>query len=451
MRRAVVIAVLLAGGSAWGDDALERMRELFERGQDAYEAGKYELAASEFRAAYAVRPAASLLYNQAVCHERLGDPSRAVQLFRGYLDDAPRASDRAAVEKRIADLERRVSVAPAATRGVVFVDSKPAGASLWLDSKDGAPIGTTPWNGAVEGTHVLIVEAPGHVAERRTITGRAGVVNNLYFSLAQPQFLSFVEVFSNVPGAEVYIDERSHGPVGVTPYRSHLTPGKHRVIVGGEGLAEVVEEVDFQPGKVGTVRVKLAKAPVGYVVVRGRTVDGATVKLDGVPVCRAPCRFATPAGARAVTVEKPGLKPLRRTVEVGSATEIDLAVRLAPRQPRTDLVWKAALAAAAIGGGIYLGVQANGIQDSLERDLAAGMPPLASDDDRYLRGKIYALSADGLFLAGGAVAIYSAISLLSEKGPPSTAEVAPRELFPGLSLAPAVGPGYGGVSAEARF
>jgi len=79
------------------------------------------------------------------------------------------------------------------------------------------------------------------------------------------------------------------------------------------------------------------------------------------------------------------------------------------------------------------------------------MPPLAPDDERYTQGKIYALSADGLFLVGGAVAVYTALSLLSEPGPPSTSESAPRELFPGLSVAPALAPGYGGVAAEMKF
>ena len=451
MRGLVVCVTLLCGGVAAADDTLDRIRELFDRGHDAYEAGAYEVAASEFRAAHALRPAASLLFNEAVCYEKLGDAGRAVRLFRRYLEAAPRAADRAAVEQRIDDLERRVKVAPAAPRGVVFIESRPAGASIYLDSKDGPPIGTTPWNGSIEGTHTVIISAPGHLDERRSLTGRPGVVNNFYFTLAQPHLTSFVVVTANAPGAEVYIDEKSYGPVGTTPYRSHLTPGKHRVIVGGEGLTDSVQEVDFEAGRIHELHARVERAAVGYVVVHGRSVEGATVKLDGVPVCRAPCRFPSPSGARQITVEKAGSKPLRRTVEVGRATEVDLTVRLAPRQARTDVIWKAAFAAAAIGGGVYLGLQANAVQDSLERDLAAGMPPLSADDDRYTRGKLYALSADGLFLAGGAVAAYTAISLLSEKGPPSTAEAAPRELHPGLSVAPALGPGYGGVSAELRF
>jgi len=451
MRRAIVLGALLWATAASADDALDQMRELFDRGQDAYEGGKFEVAASEFRAAYAVRPAASLLFNEAVCYEKLGDERRAVRLFRSYLEAAPQAPDRLAVEKRILALESRTAVAPVTTRGVVFIESKPAGANIYLDSKDGAPIGTTPWNGAIDGTHVVIIEAAGHVEERRPVSGRAGVINNYYFTLTQPHFMSFVEVYANAPGAAVYIDETSYGPVGVTPYRSHLPPGKHRVIVGGEGLTEVAEEVVFEAGKVHKVQAKVEKAAVGYVVVRGRSIEGATVKLDGVPVCVAPCRFASPSGARQVSVEKAGLKPLRRTLEVGKATEIDLAVRLAQKPARTDLIWKTAFAAAAIGGGIYLGLKANGIEDSIQRDIDAGMPPLAPDDERYTQGKIYALSADGLFLVGGAVAVYTALSLLSEPGPPSTSESAPRELFPGLSVAPALAPGYGGVAAEMKF
>src|SRR6187200_2311386 len=80
--------------AAADDSTTEGMRERFEKGQDFYEQRKYEAAAAEFRAAYEIRPAASLLYNEAVCYEKLRDFSKAATLFRKYLSDSPNARDR---------------------------------------------------------------------------------------------------------------------------------------------------------------------------------------------------------------------------------------------------------------------------------------------------------------------------------------------------------------------
>src|SRR5215510_10297501 len=104
MRRAILListfvcAVLLVPRVAVAQtDDTEKMRERFEKGQDYYEQKKFEAAASEFRAAYEIKPAASLLYNEAVCYEKLRDFNKAATLFRKYLNDFPNARDKQAV------------------------------------------------------------------------------------------------------------------------------------------------------------------------------------------------------------------------------------------------------------------------------------------------------------------------------------------------------------------
>jgi tetratricopeptide (TPR) repeat protein len=86
------------------DAQTEEMRALFEKGQDAYEQKRYQDAADAFMAAYAIKPAASLLYNTGVAREKLGDRAGAAEMFRRYLDESPNARDRTAVEERIAAL-----------------------------------------------------------------------------------------------------------------------------------------------------------------------------------------------------------------------------------------------------------------------------------------------------------------------------------------------------------
>src|SRR5690606_33942522 len=88
------LLLTLMTGVAGADDTANQAREHFERGQSLYEESKYLEAAAEFRAGYALKPAAAFLFNEAVCYERLADKGKAVALFQRYLAAAPKAHDR---------------------------------------------------------------------------------------------------------------------------------------------------------------------------------------------------------------------------------------------------------------------------------------------------------------------------------------------------------------------
>jgi hypothetical protein len=460
--------------AADADASTEQMRERFEKGQDFYEQRKYEAAAAEFRAAYEIKPAASLLYNEAVCYEKLRDFNKAANLFRRYLSDSPNARDRKAVETRIAALESAAkppaqrkgptieSLGSAEVRGVFLIESKPQGATVYLDDKNSPPLGTTPWNGTIDGEHKVIVVAKGYKDESKTVRGKPNSVNTLYIAMSQEHYLGWIEVRANVAAADVYIDGREAGAAGKTPFMGNITPGKHTIIVTKEGFTEEVKEMEIIAGEPHKVEAMLEKAPIGFIQVGGSTVEGARVKVDGKVVCEAaPCRFQAPSGERKITVEKKGLKPYTRQMNVPKASETALSVKLMPKQARTDLIWKFGFAAAFIGGGIFLGLKSNSINDEIKNEIDAGNPPLPPDDDRFTEGKIYAIAADGLFVVGALTATFAVISLFSEKGPPSTGFVSDtRDLSqvnplidtrPRWKVAPAVGPNYAGVAAEVRW
>jgi WD40 repeat protein len=91
------------------DEATEAMRDHFNRGQDLYMQRLYHEAIAEFETAFEIKPAASLHYNIAVCHEKLRDFDSAAKMFRRYLDEWPDVRDREAVSMRIAALETEAS------------------------------------------------------------------------------------------------------------------------------------------------------------------------------------------------------------------------------------------------------------------------------------------------------------------------------------------------------
>lgn len=121
--RALIILVLMAcvsslgpaslasGAQAQDDAATARARDLFTRGVAAYEAGRLDEAADLLAQADAIVPSPALAYNLGRVNERMGRVEEAVRYYRRYLHDAaPEATERAAVEARIAalaELERR--------------------------------------------------------------------------------------------------------------------------------------------------------------------------------------------------------------------------------------------------------------------------------------------------------------------------------------------------------
>jgi tetratricopeptide (TPR) repeat protein len=77
-----------------------------------YEVGDYQQALDEFKAAHMAKADPAFLYNIAQCHRQLGHAEQAITLYKRYLAASPKASNRAEVEKRIADLESGLAAKP---------------------------------------------------------------------------------------------------------------------------------------------------------------------------------------------------------------------------------------------------------------------------------------------------------------------------------------------------
>lgn len=92
--------------------------------QSAFDAGRYEEAIREFRAAYDLVPEPRLSYNIGVCFERLERREDAIEHFERYLREEPEASDREAVRERISRLHRERAEAQDAPLDVEAADDQ---------------------------------------------------------------------------------------------------------------------------------------------------------------------------------------------------------------------------------------------------------------------------------------------------------------------------------------
>jgi tetratricopeptide (TPR) repeat protein len=83
---------------------LERAVMLFEESEAAYNEGRFNEAAAMLRRAYSLHADPLLLFNLARALEGDGDLDGAIESYQRYIEEAPDASDRDAIEARLRTL-----------------------------------------------------------------------------------------------------------------------------------------------------------------------------------------------------------------------------------------------------------------------------------------------------------------------------------------------------------
>jgi hypothetical protein len=460
------------------DADLQAAKAEFEAAQTLFIKEQFDEAANHFLGAYSRKPYPAFLFNAAVSYEKARTLEKAVEFFQKYVDQDPTASDLATVKVRIEAIKTILAppsvpitppsgealgtnpapatspavvppppVLPAIeTKGLVVIDSKPPGAAVYLDNKTRGIFAKTPWQGSLESRPVkLILEAKGFKSEERSIAPRSDKLLDVYIALSEEHFLGWVEIVSNVPGADVFIDRKDIGAIGRTPFTGHLKPGKHAVFIERLGYKPVRQDIDVLPGTATQHMIKLERGENGWVNVAGRGAYGAKVSVDDKFTCDAPCRTEVAPGTHSVEVRKAGFENYQGELKVDKAAETVLEIQWSPRPSRRGAWTSAVLAAGFIGGGLYLGNLSNANRDELRSNIAAGML-IDSNDPRYSRGKWEAIAADVSYGIGAVLVISATISFLSH-APDSTAGVDQKL----IGLAPDVSPHGAGLGAWGRF
>lgn len=464
---------------AQSPDALKKAQASFDQAQIDYLQGKYDDAARGFQEAYASRDFPQFLYNAGAAFHMKGkkqsDPDAyqsAVDYYKQYLTKDPQAGDKAKVEKAIGVLESEIKrlkanpqvgsnagsgAAPSAevqqlgdvkVRGLVVIESEPSNASIYLDTKAKGEFGKTPWSGTLEGEHKVIVEKRGYKVIEKTFSADPSKLFVFSAAMAQEDYLGWVEISSNVPGAEIFIDDKSIGAVGKTPLSQNIKPGKHTFWISAEGYDEYKEEVEVIAGETHTIKAPLKGAPVGRLNISGPGIEDAAIYLDGAILCeRGMCVKNVPQGDHTLTVVREGYKSYVRKITIQPKTEMKVKVVLARKPSRSDAVIAYVLAAGFTGGGIFLGLQANKYRDELKTEIANGNPPPDPEDPRFTKGKIFAIAADATFVIAGITALTAVYYTFRDKGAPSTALIEVNS----IALQPQIGLDYAGLGMEVHW
>ncbi|HET7500045.1 MAG TPA: PEGA domain-containing protein [Kofleriaceae bacterium] len=478
-----LVICALAARPALGQpaDALKKAQSAFDQAQLDYLQGKYDEAAKGFQDAYTARAFPQFLYNVGASYHMKGKKAsdaeayqKAVDAYRSYLKEDPKAADKAKVEKAIGVLEaeiKRIKAEPAATpaptgtspapavsaaapsqevqqlgdvkvRGLVVIESEPSNATIYVDDKRKGAFATTPWSGTLEGDHRIIIEKRGYTVVEKTISADPSKLFVLFGAMSQQSFLGWVEISANVPGADIFIDDKSVGSVGRTPLSQNIKPGKHTFWISADGYDEYKQEIDVIANEVTPIKATLKGAPVGKLNVTGLGIEDATIVVDGKVLCeRGPCLKSVAQGDHTVTVTRPGFKSYSRPISIQAKTETQVRITLQPTPGRGDAIITGVLALGFGAGGVVLGKLSADQRDGLRKDIDAGITPPDSNDPRLLRGKIYAIAADATFVIAGVTALTAIYYTFRDKGAPSTGLIDVRA----LAIVPEVGPGYAGL------
>lgn len=495
----LVVVLLCAFGSVAQaqDESLNRAREFFDKAQTLFEAGTYEKAAEYFEKAYDARKFPQFLFNIGVCHEKLQKYQLAIDYYNRYLAEKPEAKDKGELRERIEVLKREIKrleeeakkvppppdpnapppdpnapppnpnakkeppkpseevtkLAKVSVRGLVAIESEPQGATIYLDSKKAEPIGKTPWSGSIDGQHKVFIERKGYKPRETTIYPSSDKFGVYWFGLKEEDYLGWIEIKSNVPGSDIYIDDKASGVFQKTPYSGNIKPGKHTIWVSKEGYTEWTKEIEIVRGQTHEFLADLKGSPVGYLNLRGSGIEFTTIYLNGEVLCeRGPCRKPVPEGTHTVTFKRAEHKPYTRTVVVQPKTETTVSARLAKEPGRGDAITAYVLSAAFLGGGIYMGLKSKSIKEELEDDIAAGSPPVASNDERFgwippEGGKFWAVGADALYGLSAVTFLTAVYYTFRDKGPPSSGDSDVKA----LALEPSLGPDFSGVALGGSF
>lgn len=168
----------------------------YERGVEAYSAGRFKDAIDLFLQADALAPSAALSFNIARAYEKISDDASTLQWYRDFRRRAPDAKNGPEVDARIRGLEGVL-----AKKGVqqLTVLSTPFGATVTVDEQ---PVGITPYTGQLApGAHQVVLSLRGYADSEHQVQLAADHAQDLQVPLVPARERPAAPGTSTVDGA----------------------------------------------------------------------------------------------------------------------------------------------------------------------------------------------------------------------------------------------------------
>ncbi|HJL27584.1 MAG TPA: PEGA domain-containing protein, partial [Polyangiaceae bacterium LLY-WYZ-15_(1-7)] len=307
-------------------------------------------------------------------------------------------------------------------KSLLSVETVPGDARVTLRQGDRTvATGPSPFAATLdEGEYEISVEHPDYRTVSRSMRIRPGKVYVAILEMSQGEFLGYLRVVTDPPGADVYIDDREAGAVGQTPFQNPVTTGEHHVWIERPGYETEERDVEVAIGEDVTQQLQLTRVTYGRIRIVGN-VPGAIVLVDGQEVGEVPYEGQHEAGPHRITVRHDGMKDWEELVDIQRGQLTPIRVRLRPAVSRSGAWATASLGVIVLGGGIALGLLGDGLETDLANDRDAGR--LADDDPRILRGKIFNGAANAAFGVAGLLGLLSLYYFVRDPLPDSEGTV----------------------------
>lgn len=306
----------LAEGLARADGLADEAELHFQMATEHYQRGNFRDALEHFLTSNRLVPNKNVVLNIARTFEQL---RRFADAHRYYVDAREVEQDPKLVQSIDAAIQR---IAPHVA--VLFVETTPPGATIYIDRKDLGSRGRSPRPLALpEGHYRVIVELPGHeLATSGEIDARLGAEVKVPLQLSRIVGKVRVAV-TGASGAEVRVDD-DKGPVACdAPCELDAPPGRHLLYFSREGYRATpwpVNVIEHQ-----TVQVTAELRPLTGSLVVSTDERDALVEIDGRPMGFAPVVLqSVPVGRRRVRVRLRGFIPLSRDVEIKADGQTEL-------------------------------------------------------------------------------------------------------------------------------
>ncbi len=132
---------------------------------------------------------------------------------------------------------------------------------------------------------------------------------------------------SDPPAARVFLDDRTKGVRGSTPFRNYVRPGPHKVWVELDGFESIEQNIEVQVKEPFRMNLAMrANQNLGWIFIDS-TIKGATVFIDGKNIGLTPLREALgyQAGKHQIVVDRDGYNRFDQFAEVqkGKVTRVD--------------------------------------------------------------------------------------------------------------------------------
>ena len=105
----VELAAMPDGSSPLDAAQKQEIRAHYQRASRAYDLGKFFDAIDEYQVIYEIDGDPVMLYNLAQAYRLAEQPEKAIQFYRRYLQRAPEARNREAVEEKIGVLVKALA------------------------------------------------------------------------------------------------------------------------------------------------------------------------------------------------------------------------------------------------------------------------------------------------------------------------------------------------------